>query len=70
MALQRIPLRLVLLSDAKAAGRDLNQAGRGTDVENFVVAGRHLLVERLRDSQTCHELTCVAEGSSVISDAF
>ena len=70
MALQRIPLRLVLLSDAKAAGRDLNQAGRRTDVENFVVAGRHLIMERLRDSQTCHQFTSLAEAPLVISDAF
>ena len=65
MALQRAPFRLLLLSEAESARRDLNEAGCSANVENFVVAGRHLLVERLWDAQTCHEVNsvCSWDGS-------
>ena len=49
VALQGAPLRLVGLSDADQAGSNLNDPGCRTDVEDFVVARRQLLVECLRD---------------------
>jgi hypothetical protein len=50
VALQRAPLRLVLLPEAEPRGRQLNLPCCWTDVEDFIVAARHLLAEPLRDS--------------------